>query len=1502
MTVRYWLETILAKFPTAPLRSTTLRRRPSALFATRVEALEQLTLLSMITANGDSAMGVHNLPITGSVLGNDYAMMDPITMTMPGPLSAELVTGPAHGTVTLYSDGGFTYTAAAGWAGSDTFSYQARDGASVSSPAMVSIMAMNSTPSASGGTYSVAHGQSVSGNLLQGAYDGDGDSMTALGVAGGGPTHGSVTINSNGSFTYTPSAGYAGSDNFSFKVTDGISESFASTIMLDVTNHAPSAGSVSYSATNTQTLSVGAPGVLSGSTDQDGDTMSASLFMQAMHGTVALSSDGSFTYTANAGYIGIDNFMFNVSDGLASGGMGSVTINVTQGAAAPPVVTKPANQTSLEHANISLAITATDPANSMLTYSASELPSGLSIDMMTGVISGTIAYGTTLHGPYTVQVTATNLQGLSDTKSFTWTVTPRAPYLSLPTDQSNKEHDTVSVVQSATDPGGYALTYSANGLPGGLSINSNTGMISGTIDYGTTAHGLWKVTIAVTNQFNLSDSEDFWWTITALPPYFPQDADAPGPRTDSEGAPVTHAVTAIDPGNYNLTYTVKNLPSGLSISSTTGVITGTIAYGTRAGGPYNVEVTASDPYASVTKSFTWTVNALPPVLTAPSNQTSVESDTTSLAVSATDLGGYALTYSATDLPAGLSIDAATGIISGTLGYKTAEDGPYDVKVTAADAYGSVTKSFTWTVNALPPVWGSLAGQTSDELDTPSVDVGAGASDPAGYELKFSAADLPQGLSINSFTGEISGTVNAGDAARGTNGVYTVTVTADNGYSTPASKTFTWTVHPKLTFTSLTVAPETISTAGGEVTLIGLCTDSSTITEPTVTVVWGDGKQNTYTIPIGQSGFAPKHQYEAVTNPVIYTISATVTDSGVTVSKSTTLNVKKLAVTSFAISPSTITSVGGHVTASGSYVDSSPLSTPTLTVNWGDGSSSPPITLAAGATALPSLTHDYGDISPSTYTVTATLVDGNLSASGNATLTVTQAPPLELNVTPLYLEQVFTTGGSVSVSGTFTDPYDSPIIEVSWDDGTTENAIISGGTFSASHIYGMINHTGDYLIGVTLSDHGDCRYQGVSLPITGPSVSPISDIIMTENSTATTSFELFQSAITPGATVYASASDNALLPVTATLSGTSGNVSLNPSQYRHGTTTVTVTVTDAAGVACSTSFQVTVNYVNSAPTGAPYAQEMPDGTATLIGNLNDVVFDLNVPVCLNIPDADELTFTLVENTDDGGVSLSADGHFTYTMLNGWLDPVMTFKWQVTDRYAASTPVYTATLDLTNDRYAQKTNDLKDDVHRRISLWYANSLAQLGNNRNAANAAIGKLQAFDSKAGQYFVAGTGVVAAGATLAFYTNPYVALVGTLATVGAGFTQGIGVLNANLDSLTAQIGEIYDADVIKNQGIEVTLQDQFKLYCLSQPTNRALSLYNGPIPEVVPREATAAEIDHLYGALLLQYAAGRGWNIDGNNLTGPYWSAPNGHQILFQIDDIDLANELNRIGYRPGA
>jgi hypothetical protein len=277
----------------------------------------------------------------------------------------------------------------------------------------------------------------------------------------------------------------------------------------------------------------------------------------------------------------------------------------------------------------------------------------------------------------------------------------RPPQVTNPGNQASDEWTSPTLQIVASDGGGETLSYAATNLPPGLSIDPNSGLISGTISSPTVNPYHVKVTVSDTDE---STTVRFDWTITDPTP---PTVDNPGDQTNNEGDNVSLQITGSDADWW----VASGLPKGLSINITTGLITGTVnKYGT---GAYTPTITVYDdvfgqpPLATTT--FNWTINdTTPPHINPIGNQTNTVGDSVSLQVQAQD----ANSFSATGLPAGLSIDPTSGLISGNI---TASPGVYKAKVTGTDTDGdttglSSTARFNWTVNGGPGPAGAFTGQ------------------------------------------------------------------------------------------------------------------------------------------------------------------------------------------------------------------------------------------------------------------------------------------------------------------------------------------------------------------------------------------------------------------------------------------------------------------------------------------------------------------------------------------------------------------------------------------------------------------------------------------------------------------------------------------------------------------------------------------------------------------------------------------------------------------------
>src|SRR5439155_18338667 len=121
--------------------------------------------------------------------------------------------------------------------------------------------------------------------------------------------HGSLALNSDGSFTYVPAANYNGPDSFTYKAGDGQADATA-TVNLTVraVNDPPVALDDAYSTDEDTILTVPAPGLLANDSDADGDALTATIVIAPSHGSLTLNTNGGFTYTPAANYSHADTF------------------------------------------------------------------------------------------------------------------------------------------------------------------------------------------------------------------------------------------------------------------------------------------------------------------------------------------------------------------------------------------------------------------------------------------------------------------------------------------------------------------------------------------------------------------------------------------------------------------------------------------------------------------------------------------------------------------------------------------------------------------------------------------------------------------------------------------------------------------------------------------------------------------------------------------------------------------------------------------------------------------------------------------------------------------------------------------------------------------------------------------------------------------------------------------------------------------------------------------
>ena len=345
-------------------------------------------------------------------------------------------------------------------------------------------------------------------------------------------------------------------------------------------------------------------------------------------------------------------------------------------------------------ATVSLTPSVTNDGDT-LTFSASGLPTGLSINTSTGAITGT----PTAAGTYNATVSVSDSNGGADSESFTWTISANnAPVMSSIGNQSGTIGTAISITPMASDADSDSVTWSANNLPSGLSINQTSGAITGTPD---TNQSL-STTVSIDDGYGGTDSETFSFTIANTAPVLVMIGD----QASTVGTAVNVTPSASDTNSDTISWSASDLPSGLSIDPNSGAITGT----PDTAGSSSSTISISDGNGgSDSETLTWMVvvgNSAPVVAPIADRDATVDTALT-FSPDVTDANGDALSYAATGLPVGLSINETSGSISGT----PTAIGIYNVTITATDPDdASDTTSFDWTISAAP------VAQESDETE------------------------------------------------------------------------------------------------------------------------------------------------------------------------------------------------------------------------------------------------------------------------------------------------------------------------------------------------------------------------------------------------------------------------------------------------------------------------------------------------------------------------------------------------------------------------------------------------------------------------------------------------------------------------------------------------------------------------------------------------------------------------------------------------------------------
>ncbi|WP_338705501.1 tandem-95 repeat protein [Priestia aryabhattai] len=651
------------------------------------------------------------------------------------PLTYGLLTGPVNGTVVVNPDGTYTYTPNENYNGVDSFSVVVSDGqgGTAISTITITILPVNDPPVGPVVVTLVTNEDTaVSSQII--AFDPDGEVLTYS--LQDPPTNGVAAVNPDGTFTYTPNGNYNGPDTFTVLISDPSGAFIVTNVFVTVTpvNDVPVVPNYEFvinedTSLNSQVVA----------TDVDGNPLTYGLLTGPVNGTVVVNPDGTYTYTPNENYNGVDSFSVIVSDGQGGTAISTITITilpVNDPPVGPVVVTLVTN----EDTAVSSQITAFDPDGEVLTYSLQDPPTnGVAVVNPDGTF--TYTPNENYNGPDTFTVLISDPSGAFIVTNVFVTVTPVNDVPVVPNYEFVINEDTSLNSQVvATDVDGNPLTYGLlTGPVNGTAVVNPDGTYTYTPN--ENYNGVDSFSVVVSDGQGGTGISTI--TITILPVNDPPVGPVVVTLVTNEDTPVSSQITAFDPDGEVLTYSLQDPPTnGVAVVNPDGTFTYTP--NGNYNGPDTFTVLISDPSgAFIVTNVLVTVTPVNDAPVVPNYEFVINEDTSlNSQVVATDVDGNPLTY-------GLLTGPVNGTVvvnpDGTYTYTPNENynGVDSFSVVVSDSQGGTAIS-TITITILPvndPPVGPVVVTLVTNEDT-AVSSQITAFDPDGEVLTYSLQDPP----------------------------------------------------------------------------------------------------------------------------------------------------------------------------------------------------------------------------------------------------------------------------------------------------------------------------------------------------------------------------------------------------------------------------------------------------------------------------------------------------------------------------------------------------------------------------------------------------------------------------------------------------------------------------------------------------------------------------------------------------------------------------------------
>ncbi len=536
---------------------------------------------------------------------------------------------------------------------------------------------------------------------------GAGISETSFTAAGAG----TVLVQSDGSFTYTPANGATGTDTFTYTITDAFNRTSTATVSINVNlPPAPSAVDDSYVTTAGSALNQGAVGGVLSNDSGTGITVTGNT--PTAYGTLALHADGSFLYTPHTGYSGGDNRNYTITD--AYGRTSSGIINFTTNPVAVNVIgwgTGPS------------AFTVTPPTPLGLgafTYALLSHPpnadGSVAMNTVTGVITFTPAAGFSGAVPTFQYAVFDSSADPSAPANIDVTVDEPA----APAAANDAYSTTVNTAINQVAAGGLLSNNSGTGL----TVTSNTTPADGTVTITTTGSFVYTPTTGYSgsDSFDYTATDAYGRTSTATVSITVNvGLPAPPVAHNVSGSTPADAAVTLTPtaptGTGPFTFALATTPSAgdgvATIDSSTGAVTFTPAHGfSGIVPPFTYTVTDADDQVSVPADVSIDVTPL----VAPASGTGAPGAPITVQPPA-PVGTGPFTYALVpgSLPPAadgtVTINATTGAITFTPAPRFAGHATVDYTVTDADGLRSTAAVVTFDVAGIATVPSTGAVET-----------------------------------------------------------------------------------------------------------------------------------------------------------------------------------------------------------------------------------------------------------------------------------------------------------------------------------------------------------------------------------------------------------------------------------------------------------------------------------------------------------------------------------------------------------------------------------------------------------------------------------------------------------------------------------------------------------------------------------------------------------------------------------------------------------------------